>query len=186
MFLKTLQMNQDSKRILLDADVLSHFMTSGNCHLLHRIFTNKKVVLSIVAKEIRRHPTLRGQLDWLIKAGEIEEIQMPNSSSVLLEFASLSKSKGLGESACMAVARFDPSVIASNNFRDVRDYCELHQISYLSTMDMIYEGYRSGIMDLATCDYMIYNLITLKNPARLPCTNLKEYCNKQHLPFPIH
>lgn len=181
----TLQMNQNNKRILLDADVLSHFMTSGNSRLLHRIFPNKKIVLSIVAKEIRRHPTLRGQLAELLDSNELEEVKMPNSPAILLEFASLSKSKGPGESACMAVARFDPSVIASNNFRDVRDYCELHQITYLSTMDMIYEGYRSGVMDLATCDYMIYQLMTLKNPARLPCTNLKEYCNKQQLPFPI-
>jgi len=45
-------MNPDNKRILLDADVLSHFMTSGNSKLLNLIFSNKKVVLSIVAKEI--------------------------------------------------------------------------------------------------------------------------------------
>lgn len=102
-----------------------------------------------------------------------------------MEFATLSKTKGPGESACMAVARYDPSIIASNNFRDVRQYCELHEIAYLSTMDMVYEAYRSGIMDLAACDYMIYQLMTLRNPARLPCTTLEEYCNKQNLPFPI-
>lgn len=81
----------------------------------------------------------RGQLAELIDANEVEEALMSNTPAILLEFASLSKSKGPGESACMAVARFDHSVIASNNFRDVRDYCELNQITYLSTMDMIYE-----------------------------------------------
>lgn len=105
MFLLTLLMSQNNKSILLDADVLSHFMTSGNSRLLHQLFPNKKIVLSIVAMEIRRHPILRGQLAELIEANELEEVPMPNSSDILMEFAFLSKSKGPGESACMAVAR---------------------------------------------------------------------------------
>lgn len=178
-------MSQSNKHILLDADVLSHFMASGNVLLLNRIFKNKKVVLKIVADEVRRHPGFRPYIDQLISLGHINEIPMPGSSEILREFAQLRKTKGDGESACMAVARYNPNIIASNNWRDVKSYCELHCIEYLSTMDFIYEAYRIKLMDLSECDHMIYKLLTLKNPAKLPCIKLEEYCRKNNKVFPI-
>ncbi len=180
-------MSQDNKKILFDADVIGHFISSGNAAMLCRIFPNKKIVLKIVAEEVRRHPLLRDPLNQLMSSGELEQIPMPSSTAILLEFASLQHSnKGPGESACMAVARFDPNIIASNNWKDVKAYCELHQIAYLSTMDFIYEAYRSGLMQLADCDYMIYKLLTQKKPAKIPCTKLEEYCKKNGLKFPIN
>jgi hypothetical protein len=116
----------------VDADVLSHFMASGNTLFLPKIFKNKNVVFTIVADEIRRHPKLRDHINILIQSGNLSEIAMPNALEIVREFASLKKSgKGAGESACMAVARFDKHIIASNNFRDLKPYCELHRITYL-------------------------------------------------------
>lgn len=179
-------MSQDNRIILVDADVLSHFMASGNTLFLPKIFKNKKIVLTIVADEIRRHPKFRDHINMLIQCGNLSEIAMPNALDVVREFASLKKSgKGAGESACMAVARFDKNIIASNNFRDVKSYCELHDITYLSTMDFLYEAYRSKVMTLAEIDYMIHTLITMKSPARIPCTRLEEYCTRNGKPFPV-
>lgn len=179
-------MSQDNKKILFDADVISHFISSGNTAMLCSIYPNEKVVLQIVADEVRRHPLLREPLNDLIASGKLVQIPMPSSSEILLEFASLQNSnKGPGESACMAVARFDPNIIASNNWRDVKSYCELHQIQYLSTMDFIYETYRSGLMNLADCDFMIYNLLSQKKPAKIPYTKIEEYCKRNNLDFPI-
>jgi len=179
-------MSQDNRLILVDADVLSHFMASGNILFLPQIFKNKKVVLTIVADEIRRHPKFRGPINMLIQSGNLAEIAMPTAMDIVREFASLRKSgKGAGESACMAVARFDKNIIASNNFRDVKSYCELHGITYLSTMDFLYEAYCSKVMTLAEIDFMIYTLITMKTPARIPCTCLEEYCVRNGKAFPM-
>ncbi|WP_316801410.1 hypothetical protein [Pedobacter frigidisoli] len=179
-------MSQDSRLILADADILSHFMVSGNTLFLPKIFKNKKIVLTIVADEIRRHPKFRDHINMLIQSGNLSEIAMPNTLEIVREFATLKKSgKGAGESACMAVARFDKNIIASNNFRDIKPYCELHGISYLSTMDFLYEAYCSKVMTLSDIDYMIYELITMKIPARIPSTCLEEYCTRNGKPFPI-
>jgi predicted nucleic acid-binding protein len=176
-------MSQNHKYILVDADVLSHFMMSGNILIFSKIFPNKKVVLEIVADEIRRHPKLKVYMNQLIQLKQITEIPLPQKPEILKEFASLKKTKGPGESACMAMARFSKDIIASNNWKDIKAYCEIHQIEYLSTMDFIYEAYQSKILSLAKCDLMIHNLITAKQPAKLPCKNLEEYCKKNGLTF---
>src|SRR5687768_13208233 len=119
-------MSRKSKRILVDADVLSHFMASGNILLFPKIFSNKKVVLKIVADEIRRHPKFKQYINQLIYMNTIEEMTLPNNAAILKEFAWLKRTKGAGESACMAVARYADDIIASNNWRDIKEYCELH------------------------------------------------------------
>jgi hypothetical protein len=177
-------MSQKLKKILVDADVLSHFMASGQILIFNKIFPNQKLVLEIVAHEIRRHPTFKVYIDQLIQLKHLEEIPLPKQADILKEFAQLKKTKGPGESACMAMARFSKDIIASNNWKDIKAYCEIHQIEYLSTLDFIYEAYRSKILSLADCDYMIHNLLTMKNPAKLPCKTLEEYCNKNGLAYP--
>lgn len=55
----------------------------------------------------------------------------------------------------MAVARHTNDYIASSNLRDIKHYCQLHGIVYLTTMDILLQTYKSGIMDEAACDDFI-------------------------------
>jgi len=45
---------------------------------------------------------------------------MPKSIEISKEYALLKKTKGIGEAACMAVARYSNEYIASSNLKDSR------------------------------------------------------------------
>jgi predicted nucleic acid-binding protein len=178
-------MKRIDKVILIDADVLSHFMAAGHILILSKLYPNKKVVLKIVADEIRRFKKFQPYIDQIILLKHIEEIALPSSIEIIREFSLLRKTKGPGESACMAMARYSRDIIASNNWKDIQNYCDEHDIQYLSTMDFIYEAYRSETLTLAECDYMIYQLLSMNSPARLPCKDLKTYCKLHSKEFPV-
>ena len=62
---------------------------------------------------------------------------------------------GDGEAACMAVAKYTKDYIASSNLKDIKDYCDYFGITYLTTMDILLEGYYKQIMTEAQCDAFI-------------------------------
>jgi hypothetical protein len=45
--------------------------------------------------------------------------------------------KGDGESACIAYVRYSNDIIGSSNLSDVKNYCNLHSIDLLTTMDFV-------------------------------------------------
>ena len=80
---------------------------------------------------------------------------MPKSIEISKEQALLKKTKGIGEAACMAVARHRNEYITSSNLKDSRIYCEEHSIVYLTTMDILLEAYKLGLMNEIECDDFI-------------------------------
>ena len=83
------------------------------------------------------------------------------------------KKLGEGESACMAVARFEKEYIASSNLKDIKAYCSEHGIIYYTTMDLLVEAINKKIMTEKECDQFI-NDVKAKG-SRLPCNTMKEY-----------
>ncbi len=102
-------------------------------------------------------------------------MNFPLNPKFLLEYAELIKKFGEGEAACMAVARYDNDIIASNNLRDIKAYCKVHQISYLTTMDILYIAYKKGIMTEANVDEFIYYNVSGANPSRIPFLSLAKF-----------
>jgi predicted nucleic acid-binding protein len=103
----------------------------------------------------------------------VSELTITAEKEVLAEYNRLRKQFGKGESACMAYCRFHEDVIGSSNLKDIKAYCEIHQIAYLSTMDFIAEAYRMGLMDEAACDFFIYNV--KRKGSRLPFDTIREF-----------
>jgi hypothetical protein len=54
--------------------------------------------------------------------------------------------KGDGESACMAVARYNKNILGSSNLRDIKNYCTTHKIDYLTTMDFLCAALATGFL----------------------------------------
>ena len=54
------------KLILLDADVISHFISGGQFALIPNIFKNKKVLLDVVANELRASRKFKTYIDNVI------------------------------------------------------------------------------------------------------------------------
>ena len=142
-------------KILLDCDVIIHFIKAGKQLLLPKIFPERFVILDKVKAELDKHKSSKTSIDNFIAWSKIPIIEMPKSIEIIKEYSFLKKTKGEGEAACMAVARHTNDYIASSNLKDIEKYCQLHGIVYMTTMDILLQAYTSGIMDEAECDGFI-------------------------------
>jgi hypothetical protein len=146
------------KLILTDADVVSHFISAGEILFLPKIFPIPVKLLDKVYAELSRWPSRKQEVDNLLNFRLLEVIPFPEENpEIVKEFFWIQNmlDKGVGESACMAVARYTKNVLASSNLRDIKPYCERHRIQYLTTMDFLCQALATGLFDLARCDAFI-------------------------------
>ncbi|MFT4023446.1 MAG: hypothetical protein QM664_06655 [Flavihumibacter sp.] len=168
---------QAEPRILLDADVIIHFIKAGYQMQLTAIFPGRLVMLDRVKKELtKRKSESLGIANFLAWCG-IPVEPMPSDLAILKEYAALRLFRGDGESACMAVARFRKEYIASSNIKDIRSYCEEHQITYYTTTDMLAIAIEKKIMSETECDHFIAEV--RQKGSKIPFTTMKEYWAKQ-------
>ncbi|WP_028910694.1 hypothetical protein [Prevotella sp. AGR2160] len=133
------------KIILVDSDVISHFMAANKIDDLTRILDPHIVmIVDQVYRESSHHPFLeerKDELDSWMRRCHVQVISIPdNNWKTKVEYARLKKENprlGAGERECMAIARYGGEVIASSNFRDVANYCDLYGIEYIGFMDIL-------------------------------------------------
>jgi hypothetical protein len=169
-------MGKNDRIILIDTDVVSHFIYAGELITLPNIFDFKIKVLDKVYEELKRFPKRKTEVDNLLRFKLIEEMSFPeDNDQIKREYAHIKKLmfKGDGEAACMAVARYSKNILASSNLRDIAPYCKMHSIDYLTTMDFLCEALRKGIFDLARCNAFINKVIAASN--RLPVTKMEAF-----------
>lgn len=88
MILQTQSMaTKTEKLILLDADVISHFISGGQFALLPSIFKNKKVLLDIVANELKASKKFKTYIANTIATGFIKEINFQGNKQITMEYA---------------------------------------------------------------------------------------------------
>lgn len=164
---------RDETKILLDADVVIHFVKGGYQMKLKSIFPGRFVMLDKVKQELVKRKSEALGIENFLNWCKIPIENMPNDINILREYAALKKLRGEGESACMAVARFRKNYIASSNLKDIKDYCKTHDIRYYTTMDVLAEAMNMGIMTEVECDHFIQE-VKSKN-SRLPFNTMKIY-----------
>lgn len=124
--------------ILLDSDVVRHFLSGSLLLLLPKIYPRRLAILDIVKGELCRSRSLQCPVNNFISRCRIKELTFSNAPPTIREYATLlAAGLGEGESACMATARFSRQYIASSNLRDIKDYCLTHEINYITTMDIL-------------------------------------------------
>lgn len=171
-------MESSNRIILIDADVFSHFVVAGEIEWLHRIFPdNPLYLLDKVHAELQRWPNdeVRTQVSQAI-GKKIRLIPFPEEDEVIKREYSWIKGvlfKGDGESACLAVARYRKNILASSNLRDIKNYCSMHKVDYLTTMDFLCQALSTGIFDEARCDKFI--LAVRGSGSKLPVNTMKSY-----------
>lgn len=144
-------------KIVLDADVIIHFAKGGLLHLLPSVFPECEfVVLDIVRQEVKQ-PTLNQLQNQIAFLQNITEVTFGETSEQRREYARLTSVVGLGrgESACMVYCRYNNDVVGSSNLRDITDYCDDYQITYLTTLDFLYYGIVRGGWTKADADAFI-------------------------------
>lgn len=172
-------MEKINRIILVDADVVSHFITAGEAESIHRIFPNNPIhILDKVHAELQnwKSANVGFVVADLFRKNKIKLIAFPeDDETIKKEYFWIKKMqfKGDGECACLAVARYNKNILASSNLKDIKNYCITHQIDYLTTMDFLCTALTTGVFAEARCDDFLKNV--LKAGGKLPAKNMKEY-----------
>jgi hypothetical protein len=161
-----------SKNILLDADVIIHFIKGDRLGVLTEIFPKQLCILDIVFNEVFKGD-LRIQVENLIRFKRVKELPFGENLDLAKEYASLKRRFGPGESACMAYCKFHNDVIASSNLKDIKPYCSDNNIQYITTMDILQIAYEQEILTETECDYFIFQ-VKSKN-SKLPYDTIQEF-----------
>lgn len=160
-------------KIVLDADVIIHFSKAGRLSILPDILPEYDyIVLDYVRDELRGDA--KEQMDkmeaWMKK---IKTIPFVPHGEMMREYILLNETKGKGESACMAYCRFTNNVIGSSNLKDIKDYCILNKIAYLTTTDFLYYAYTRKILTKKDCEDFVSAVLT--KGSRIPKIDITTY-----------
>lgn len=176
-------MTKNNRIILADADVVSHFITAGEADSLHLIFPGNPIhVLDKVHAELQnwKSTAVGNIVADLLRKKRLTLIDFPDDNEeIKKEYFWIKKMqfKGDGESACLAVARYNKNILASSNLKDIKNYCTMHKIDYLTTMDFLCHALANKIFDVARCDAFLQKVIAAGG--KLPVKNMKDYsCRK--------
>ena len=159
-------------KIILDADVLLHFAKAGRLNMLPEILPEyEHVVLSTVYDEIG---SIQNQLDnQIFFLKNISKEEFNPTGEMMVEYARLLRTFGKGESACMAYCRYTHNVIGSSNLKDIKEYCEKQQITYLTTIDFLYYAMKRGKMSVEECEQFVKDV--LAKGSKLPTVDFGKY-----------
>lgn len=171
-----------AKVILVDADVISHFMATGHISDLNGILAPHQLyIVENVYREATRHPSdamRKLKVDEWIAHSKTCVIKFPSQNqNIKREFYKLKHDNGLlgdGECACMAMARFGQETIASSNFRDVAPYCDAHDIEYIGVLDILQIAINKEYWTIDQCNQFILDA-KKENNARFPVDKMDEY-----------
>ncbi|HQW47267.1 MAG TPA: hypothetical protein PLZ98_09330 [Chitinophagaceae bacterium] len=172
-------MEKINRIILTDADVVSHFITAGEAESIHLIFPDNPIhLLDKVHAELQnwKSTNVGFVISDLLRKKRIKLIDFPEENEeIKKEYFWIKKMqfKGDGESACLAVARFNKNILASSNLKDIKNYCAMHKIDYLTTMDFLCAALAKGIFDDKRCDAFLQKVIT--KGGKLPVKKMADY-----------
>lgn len=165
-------------KIVLDADVILHFIKGGQFSLLFDIFPEYVyLILDAVYEEVTINRHTKTQIDNTLRF-------MPNRFSCVkfdpkgesrLEYARLRSVLllGKGESACMVYCRDNYDVLGSSNLKDIKDYCAENQITYLTTVDFLYYAFIRKKMTKSDVDDFIKRVVA--TGSKLPSVDIECY-----------
>ncbi|MEY5042471.1 MAG: hypothetical protein RLZZ414_2035 [Bacteroidota bacterium] len=164
------------KVIIIDADVISHFIKANEIYAINSIFKYDILLLDKVYNELKNNLSWQKQIDNLLAQKILKLIPFPeNNPNIKVEYFKIKKQMlmGEGESACLAYVKFTQNIIASSNLKDIKQYCIANQITYLTTMDFLCHALQNNIFTLDRCNAFINNV--LSNKSRLPVTKMQDY-----------
>lgn len=165
-------------KIVLDADVIIHFVKIGQFSLLLDIFPEYQyLILDVVYDEVTVNRATKTQIDNTLNffGNRIASVKFDPKGESRLEYARLRSSLllGKGESACMVYCRDNQDVLGSSNLNDIKEYCANNRITYLTTVDFLYYAFIRKKMTKEDVDTFISEVIT--KGSKLPRVDIEQY-----------
>lgn len=165
-------------KIVLDADVIIHFVKARQFSLLLDIFPEYQyLILDVVYDEVTVNRVTKIQIDNTLKffASRIVNVKFDPKGESRFEYARLRNKLLLGkeESACMVYCRDNKDVLGSSNLKDIKEYCASNQITYLTTIDFLYYAF---IKKKMTKEYIAtFIAAVVAKGSKLPSVDIEKY-----------
>jgi len=169
-------MSNDTTKILIDADVIIHFIKAEKLNYIPQIFPNRIVFVDKVLEELYILQKYQIIISNFISSNSFERIELESNLEYVLEYAKLIQLVGKGEAACMAIAKTDRKYIASSNLKDIKEYCKRHNIKIVTTMDFLWEAINLNIFTEKDCNDFIKKVKAAGS--KLPVYTIEEYVKK--------
>lgn len=166
-------------KIVLDADVVIDFKEADRLFILPKILPDYDfVILDIVLnEELGKWQSTKDyilkHIAWIKSGPKLSILSWLPDKETMCLYAELRRTKGKGESACMAYCQTHNDVLASCNLRDTRNYCEKYGITYLTFLDLVWYAWHNSILTEAECDQCIQDVIAAGNI--IPNVKIAEY-----------
>ena len=166
-------------KIILDADVVIDFIEGHQLPVLPRILPSYDFVILdlVMSQELGRHPATRQyierQIEWFKASPNLSILEWKPDQETLRIYSQLLKTKGKGESACMAYCQTHNDVLASCNLRDTKLYCEQNGITYITFLDLMWYAWQNKVLTEAECNQCIRDVIAAGN--HVPNIPIAEY-----------
>lgn len=163
-------------KIVLDADVIIHFIKADQFSLLLDIFPEfEYLILDVVYDEVTVNHQTRLQIDNTLKFlhNRLKSVSFSPKGELKYEYAKLRSSFGKGESACMVYCKENNDVLGSSNLKDIKDYCIENNITYLTTLDFLYYAFIRKKMNKPEIEFFIETVIA--KGSKLPQTDIETY-----------
>lgn len=156
-------------KIVLDADVVIDFIDGHQLFILPKILpTYDFVILDLVLnQELGKHPATKQyidrQIEWFKETSNLSILEWKPDKETLQIYSLLSRTKGKGESACIAYCQTHSEVLASCNLRDTKQYCEENGITYITFLDLMWYAWRNNVLSEELCNKCIQDVIASGN-----------------------
>lgn len=147
-------MPKNKELLFFDTDNLACFLWIDNKAILPLLYPGRIRIPEQVEQEIIKIPLLQKRLEKLQEHGAVEIVEINLGSKEEVEFSRIieeskkGKLVGDGEAACMALARFNKGIVASNNTIDISAYCEKYGIIQKRTGDILKEALDQNIITM--------------------------------------
>ena len=168
-------MKRQKTKIVLDADVIIHFMKAKRFAQLPEILPEYEfLILDVVYDELSKYSQTKQFIDnYLHFFSKIKKESFSPKGEAMKEFFQLRQTFGKGESACMIYCKEHQDVLGSSNLCDIKAYCEQNGITYLTTLDFLYHAYCRGKMTAEECSDFI--LAVNAAGSRLPIIDITHH-----------
>lgn len=168
-------MQQKKTKIILDADVIIHFVKAESFSLLPEIFPEYEyIILDVVYDEVAKDRRTKELIDnYTHYFSRIKRESFVPKGTVLKDYFQLLKTFGHGESACMIYCREHRDVLGSSNLKDIKEYCRQNDITFLTTIDFLYYAFCRKILSSQECDGFIRKVVAAGS--KLPMVDIARY-----------
>lgn len=167
---------RNKTKIVLDSDVVIHFIKGERFTLLFNIFPEYQyLILDTVYWELSKCRQTKTFIDNVLQFmnPQFQQVEFSPNGVMMKEYASLVRTLGRGESACMVYCLEHHDVLGSSNLKDIKEYCEMHGITYLTTLDFLYYAYMRKKITKEECDDFMQRVVG--QGSKLPIVDISTY-----------